>query len=295
MDLIIDVGANSGEFGLDVALRNSGVEVLAIEPIPELCEQIETKAFQSQLRNVKVSRLAIAADEQTSLFHVTDRADQGVSSLLDFDHESINRDDYWKNRQDLHFDRTITVDVKRLDSLPEVAAANRIRFIKIDAQGMDLQVLESLGRYLPRVEAGMLEVPATLEFRLYAQECNDLNSTTNRLLELGFQVYAVKPNDHASNEFNLFFCRVGLDHHVIEQELHLRGVRLYDGKHYWHSPSNKLESDGALSEARTVLDRLILIEAALERECAETKRLNDAVVQRDEQIKFLQALGHRPR
>ncbi len=286
-DLIVDVGANEGAFALEVAARNPGLRVLAIEPIPELCQQIAKVAGTRALGNVVVRQLAIDAIPRTAAFHISDFAGHGASSLLEFDRSRIARDEYWRERPDLRCNRSIDVSVARLDSLPEVMAAARIRFIKIDAQGMDVAAFESLGAYLERVDAGMLEVPTTLESTLYAHETHDLHSAMTRLAALGFHIYAVKPNDHASNEMNLFFCRPGLEPHAIEQALQLRGIALYDGKHFWHSPSHTLNPDYNADEVRLVVERLALVEHALALERAETRRLLDVVADRDKDIQAL--------
>lgn len=300
-DLVIDVGANRGEFALALAERNPSLRVLAIEPIPELCEALAAAAGARGVTGLDVACCAIDATEREAEFHVSDVADQGVSSLLAFDADGLRADEYWRQRDDMRFARTITTSVRRLDSLPEVAAAERIRFVKIDAQGVDLAVLESLGEHLARTEAGVFEVAATARTRLYAGESQDLESALARLRELGFAPYAIKPNDPAANEFNVFFCRPGLDPAEFERELGLRGVPLYDGKHYWHLPSARLHPEamldpdvllGRLAQVETALqaatERLQVVEAALERECAETRRLGAAVAQRDTRIQTMQ-------
>lgn len=276
MDVILDIGANAGDFALSIAERNPGVQVLALEPIPELCAQIRARA-NGVVPNLTV--LAVAADlhARTAVFHIADHADLGVSSLLKFDESGLAADEYWRTRQDLYFDRTLDVEVVRLDSLPQVADAERIRFIKIDAQGLDLEVLESLGEHLARTECGMLEIPATRQTRLYADEAHDLRSAMNRLQELGFRVYAIKPNDHASNEFNVFFCRADLDHAIMEETLQLRGIHLYDGKHFWHAPSHALQLEASVADTARLVERLRVVEEALARESAETRRLNEMV------------------
>lgn len=304
-DLVIDVGANRGEFAIEVAARNPELQVLAVEPIPELCAAIGEAARARGAERVTVACCAIDAVERTAEFHVADHADQGVSSLLAFDAEGLRADEYWRQRDDMHFERAIETAVRRLDGLPEVAAAARIRFVKIDAQGVDLAVLESLGAHLARTQAGMLEVPATRRTRLYAGESHDLHSATSRLRELGFTVHAIKPNDPAANEFNVFFCREGLDPAAVESGLRLRGVPLYDGKHFWHLPAPRLYPEamvapdawlGRLAQVEAALQaahaRLHVVEEALARECAETKRLGAAVAQRDTKIQTMQlALG----
>ena len=287
-DLVIDVGANLGGFALDVAERNPNVHVLAFEPIPSLCHQLRARAAERSIGNLTVLQFAVDAEERTAVFHIANHADQGVSSLLDFDATSVATDEYWRTRTDLYFEHEIDVSVTRLDTVPEIHSAERIRFIKIDAQGVDLAVLESLGALLGRTEAGMLEVPATMKAKLYAQETHDLRAVMTRLHELGFSIYAIKPNDHASNEFNVFFCRHDLNPQDIEATLRLRGILLYDGKHYWHAPSDSLKPDSDLADMQRVLERLTTIEDALARECAETQRLGEAVRHRDAQLERLQ-------
>jgi len=274
-DIVIDVGANQGGFAIEVAARNAEISVLAIEPIPQLCAEIAATAKTRQLENIILLQLAADATARSAKLHVSDHADCGVSSLLKLDDELIKHDDYWQTREDLYFDHTIDVAVVRLDSIPEIQQAERIRFIKIDAQGVDLPVLESLGDYLPRVEAGVLEVPSTHESRLYTEEVHDLHSVTSRLLFLGFRVYAIKPNDNASKEFNLFFCRQDIDWRTVEHDLQLRGVVLYDGKHFWHSPADRLAPDAALADMQRIIERLAVVEPAIARETMETKRLNE--------------------
>ena len=240
-DLIIDVGSNYGEFALEIAARNPWVQVLAIEPNTNLSKKIKETSDFKNITNIELINYAIDKNEGTCSFHISDHADSGISSLLEFEKDKINNDPYWSNRTDLHFDRKIEVQVKRLDSILNDKKINKIRFIKIDAQGVDLNVLESLGSYLEITDAGMLEVPGTLENNLYSGETADLKKTLNTITKFGFKIYAIKPNDHAANEFNIFFCKENICWKKMEEELHLKNLNLYDGKNYWHYPSNKWE------------------------------------------------------
>ena len=240
-DLIIDVGSNYGEFALEIAARNPWVQVLAIEPNTNLSKKIKETSDFKNITNIELINYAIDKNEGTCSFHISDHADSGISSLLEFEKDKINNDPYWSNRTDLHFDHKIEVQVKRLDSILNDKKINKIRFIKIDAQGVDLNVLESLGSYLEITDAGMLEVPGTLENNLYSGETADLKKTLNTITKFGFKIYAIKPNDHAANEFNIFFCKENICWKKMEEELHLKNLNLYDGKNYWHYPSNKWE------------------------------------------------------
>ena len=238
MEVVIDVGANKGEFALEILAKNPEILVLAIEPIPELCAEIRSVAAgMKRLSDIEVRCCAVDAQERTAQFHVADHADHGVSSLLSLSKPEIEQDDYWKTRGDLYFDKTIQVEVRRLDKILSQLDVDRIPFVKIDVQGLDIQVLHSMGEYLKCVDAGMLEITSTLDKRLYQGEEYDLHRALNALDEMGFQPYSIKPNDPASNEFNLFFCRRGLDIRALEQRLRLAEVPLYSAKDYWHAPS----------------------------------------------------------
>ena len=50
--LIIDVGANEGLFALQQAEQNPGHLVIAIEPIPELAKELESRVQERNLPNV---------------------------------------------------------------------------------------------------------------------------------------------------------------------------------------------------------------------------------------------------
>ncbi|WP_426110387.1 FkbM family methyltransferase [Massilia sp. PWRC2] len=233
---ILDIGANNGEFILPLAARLPWMQFLGVEPIPELFDILEAKRTELNLPAVQFRRLAIDEVPGRARFNVSRHADLGVSSLLDFDTTSLQKNEYWQGRSDLYFDEEIEVEVVRLDTLLETAGFDHVDFIKIDAQGVDLRVLASLGKYLSAVDGGMLEVSTTRNSVLYQNEPL-LHDVLNFLAAHNFEPYAIKSNDPAGAEVNVFFNRHGVDWQAMEQRLQLRGIALYDGRHYWHVPS----------------------------------------------------------
>lgn len=234
---IIDVGANSGEFLFPMAARVPSLPVIGIEPIPELFEVLETKAGVLNAGNVKLWKTAIDISPRNAKFNVAKHADWGVSSLLDFNQDSLSKNEYWTQRSDLYFEDAIDISVQRLDKLIENSGYDHVSFIKIDAQGVDLRVLESLGKYLSTLDGGMLETPTTRYSALYNDEPTLLEAL-EFLRKNNFQPYAIKPNDPSCAEVNIFFHRNGIDWEKMEDRLMLRGIPIYDGKHYWHVPSS---------------------------------------------------------
>lgn len=260
--IIVDVGANIGGFSLEIAMRNPKLRVYAIEPEPELIAQLNQSSQSLGTNNHIVCNFAVSDKNGAANFYVSHEGDWGTSSLLPFDNSHIKQDPYWSTRSDLVHSSVIRVDTKRLDTFLDGLEYDEIKFIKIDAQGFDLIALHSLGAHIERVHAGMIEVVGVKSSTLYVGEQNDLRSAQNYLADKGFIVYAIKPNDPAANEYNLFFHRLGVDIGSLEIELSLKKLTYYDGKNYWHHPSNKLEDVDAqlyrLYEVEAERDRLRL-------------------------------------
>lgn len=240
-NVIIDIGSNHGEFSLEVARRNPANRVIAIEPIPGLAEELRVAADAEGLGNHELMMVAVGSNPGQKPFNVSSLGDSGISSLLDLDLRGIAADDYWRHREDLCFSSEITVDVVTLERIILELNVDRIDFLKIDAQGLDLDVLASAQGTLALVQAGMLEVPTTSHQRLYGAETQDLRAALNVLADAGFDVYAIKPNDPACNEVNVYFARPGVDPRALEERLGLNGLPIYDGKHYWAIPVSNVE------------------------------------------------------
>ncbi|GAB7194283.1 hypothetical protein OS31_31080 [Dickeya oryzae] len=257
-DIILDLGANVGGFSLEVARRNPNIIIHAIEPYPKLADTLIQKAKDECVDNHIVHQVAISDEEGEHTFNISSESDGGTSSLLDFSKEHLQQDEYWATRIDLKYSEKIKVNTMPLEHFLDGLVFDRILFIKIDIQGLDLTALKSAGKYLSRIDAGMLEVPATKDCSLYAKTDDDLYSALKFLNENGFKIHKIKPNDPASNEFNVFFCRNELSYETLEGSLSLREMHYYDGKHYWHFPSFRQEYPeehivhltNALAEAR---------------------------------------------
>ncbi len=278
-DIILDVGANSGQFSLEAAARNPDKLVIAFEPIPELAFAIRDSASRMGLSNVTVSELAICDSGGRLPFYVSKKGDWGTSSLLQFNAEVVNSDPYWSIREDLEQEVVIEINATTLEAFLDSIEFTGISFIKIDVQGMDAVVLRSLGKYTGLVKAGMLELPATKRCALYRHEEEDLRSGLNLLHSMGFSVYAIKPNDPAANEFNIYFAAADVDVNGHEEKLSFRGMAAYDGKFFWHLPSSKPayvneELERAIGENVRLQERIVALDKEILRLNSEVDRLN---------------------
>lgn len=237
--VIFDVGANFGEFGLSVAKKRPNVQVHLFEPIPKLIIHITEEAKNLNLKNISIHPYGIASTAGEVKLNISSKKDMGCSSILNFAQKNIDNDEYWALRDDLQFDNSIVVKVKTMHDVLEKLHIQHVDFIKIDVQGLELDVLKSFGKYLKYLNAGMFEVASTSSKKLY-ENSPDLRDSLNFLYDEGFEVVAIKPNDSASNELNLYFCRNAAKWETLINDLGLKGNQIFDGKYYWYNPSNLL-------------------------------------------------------
>jgi FkbM family methyltransferase len=236
---IVDVGASTGLFAIPAARENPNILVLAVEPLEAAADELARVAHESELSNLQVVRCAVGPVEGTAKLHVSSGLGE-VSSLLR-PGPAIDSDPYWMTRGDLrNFTATVEVDVRRLDSILETAGIDRVAFIKLDAQGLDVVALATAGNCISRVDAGMLEVASVAGRSLYEHQ-DDLRTALNTLADLGFVIEAIKPNDPACNEVNVFFRRPHIDWLTCLAEIGSERISLIHEKDYWSWPSSSLE------------------------------------------------------
>ena len=81
-----------------------------------------------------------------------------------------------------------------------------IDFIHIDAQGVDLECLMSLGKYISNVKEGVLETVIDTSKSIYEkQEFNTLENIKKYLEENNFTIKDIVCNDSTGCEYNVFF------------------------------------------------------------------------------------------
>ena len=261
---IIDVGANDGAFTIEAATANPNCMVLAIEAIPELCEEIERNQIHRNLKNIKIINRAISSSSVARAFYVSKNGDMGTSSLFQFNKENINNDCYWSRRRDLQHEEKIMVETATLEDIFNEEKIQEVGFLKIDAQGADLEVFLSLGRHLTKIKSGVLESSSTKKKSLYGPKMPDLRETLNTLVEHSFDIHGIHPNDPSGNEYNIQFNAPTVDFDSNASALSLCAIKAYSGKLFWHLPSDKLTDytteihnlKTKLHDARTILHSL---------------------------------------
>lgn len=143
----IDVGAHLGERTLDAAIRNPNLRVFAFEPNWTLARQIMARAA-----NFVVLPMAVSDCDGYADFFIN--ACDGSSSLVRMDESGLA---HWED-----FDYTVrskvVIQTIRLDTFMKLADLRCVDYLKVDAEGVDLRVIQSAGDRLKDIRKITLEV-----------------------------------------------------------------------------------------------------------------------------------------
>jgi FkbM family methyltransferase len=204
MKTLIEVGAFDGEDSLK--FHKDGYRVFTFEPEVGLFNALKQKT--NNLENYTIIQKAVCLTNGKTKFNVCKSG--GASSILEFkpDEELVKN---WGPRWDIHYSgHSYDVDTTRLDTFIEEYNLHdtTIDYIHIDAQGVDLDALKSLGKYIANVKAGVVETVINKDKSIYkGQEDNTFQNVNNFLLENGFIVSNIQSNDGTNCEYNIYFMK----------------------------------------------------------------------------------------
>ena len=137
---LIDVGANKGQFSLAFHVLRPGARIIAFEPLPTAGDTY-LKLFAGEA-SVELHRVAIAEEQGTAQFHITDRADS--SSLL-------KPGDGQLRAFGVRETQSIQVDVRRMGDQIDPNTLDGPILMKIDVQGAELRVVRGCD-FLERID-----------------------------------------------------------------------------------------------------------------------------------------------
>ncbi len=191
----IDVGAHEGEMTFPFAAADSSLLVYAFEPNLHAASRI-----MGCLRNFVVMPIAIAERDGSAELQLNSY--EQSSSLLPADQAGVKQ---WITEQKFEVIGTATVPTMRLDTFMNEAGIKSVDYLKIDAQGLDLEVVKSAGDRLRDVAKVQLEA-TTASYRQY--EGAPGKSVIIEFMESkGFRLAGEEIQSHGQ-EANLTFLRV---------------------------------------------------------------------------------------
>ena len=135
--VVMDVGANLGDFAIQAAARCPRGRVYAVEPMSEYSSLLETNQKLNRLSNLEIVRVALGDHE-------------GEISLSIAGAEST-----------AHFNRTARTETARLTTLPQLmrdCGLERIDLLKMDCEGSEWDILPAARAALPRIRQICMEI-----------------------------------------------------------------------------------------------------------------------------------------
>jgi FkbM family methyltransferase len=145
--VILDVGANVGQFGETMRAKGYRGKIVSFEPISAVYRVLAAKAAADG--NWQANNFALGAKAQRTTIHVSRLS--VYSSILRSTDAATRFDD------DAVVKRDETIEVRTLDDIcPDLSEPT---LLKIDTQGYEQQVLEGARRVLPGMAAVLMELP----------------------------------------------------------------------------------------------------------------------------------------
>jgi FkbM family methyltransferase len=176
VDLVIDVGANIGQYALSIFNSRYQGRVLSFEPQSEayslLCSNLS-----SWPRWSAAPRCALGSIPGKQSLNIS--TNSVSSSLLDMESKHLHA------APSSAYASTEIVDVIRLDDVDFIAQRP---FLKIDAQGYEGHILDGAGDTLVKAFGVQIEISLT---ELYSGQPSYLE-ILNRLDKLGFRIWDIK-------------------------------------------------------------------------------------------------------
>ena len=166
-DVVIDVGAHVGLFTLKAAKSGAKV-VVAIEPHPFNYRILLRNITSNRLRNVIPINLAVSNYSGKAMLYISKHAREHTlkRELLD------------------EYRGCIEVEVKTLDQLVDELKLSKVNFIKIDAEGAELDILRG-------AEKTLKENNVFLAIAAYHTP-NEIYELSKHLRKMGFTVFSEK-------------------------------------------------------------------------------------------------------
>jgi FkbM family methyltransferase len=202
-NIVLEVGMSDG-FDTQRIYDRFRLPIYGFEPVPKMYEQTKER-FKNNPR-IHVHPYAVDVEDSEKDFYLSNPSGRftdgtnrpihpyGCSSLYPFADDIHEK---WKGRPDFNTVETIKVQTIRLETfLDQQGFDGSIVFIHCDAQGNDINVLRSLGKYLSCVESGVIECAA--KTNLYKGSDNSVNSAKKFFSENGF-TFSVSGESHEAD------------------------------------------------------------------------------------------------
>jgi FkbM family methyltransferase len=201
VDLVLDVGANVGQFATQIRSEGFGGRIVSFEPLSEAHRRLSAAAKNDPAWVVH-PRCAIGDNDGTVEINIA--GNSVSSSLLPMTeaHSSAAGGSRYVGREQ--------VPIARLDGIVEgYLATTRAPFLKVDTQGFEWQVLDGAERTLPQLRGVLCELSLVVLYdgqHLWMEVLHRLEAAGLSLW--AFQPGFADPRDGRTLQVDAIFFRI---------------------------------------------------------------------------------------
>ena len=180
IDLVLDVGANTGQFSEKIIKLGYKKKIISFEPMSEAHRELSLKS--KKIKNWQIyDRVGVGKQKSIKTLNISKNSVS--SSILEISKNKLNQEPNAK------FIKKEKINLISLNDLLKKKIYKKKRiFLKIDTQGYEKQIIIGASKVLNRIHCIMLEASIT---PLYKGEVNYLN-IIEFMKKKGFYVWAIE-------------------------------------------------------------------------------------------------------
>ena len=255
LKVIVDVGASIGEFASHVLIHNKNIEVFAVEPNEEFCkfylENIQAE-FSSRM---KIFYHALSNISGNFEFYGSKVLEGNIGSL-----KKLNPNKQWDEYLEKNLDKSSLqissmVKVKSVSEFISESQISHIDFLKIDAQGSDVEILELFLSYIP-ISCAVVEVNtlSNSSENIYLSN-NNLNELIKIIFRYNLKIIKIVPNGDLT-ELNIFLAENEVEGLRIIEDLKLKNCTVFSRG--WEVSVSKKLSNSYMDLGTNLLRKIFL-------------------------------------
>ena len=182
IDLVLDVGANVGQYAKSLRDLGYSGRIVSFEPLSSAYSQLKTASKKDLLWEI-APQTAIGNQEGEIIINIAGNSySSSALPMLDAHVQSAPESAYSGSE---------TVKLSRLDTLAKdyITSETKSIFLKIDVQGLEKQVIEGATAILPPIKGIKLELSLVplYEGQVLFKEMIDI------VEKLGYELYGIEP------------------------------------------------------------------------------------------------------
>ena len=205
--IVVDVGANIGEFSNHILQHSLQAKVIAIEPNRQLCGKAldelalnfsdRFQFFPKALGTLTGQGILFGANAMNGQLASTRKLNP-LSAGWESHHEIVSDEEKNPTNQ--------SVEIEAVAEFLRIFQIQEIEFLKIDTQGSDLEILGEFLR-LCKIKSGVIEVDVGFHDggARYIGGGNDFNDLCGLINRNQLIITKILPNNPESDELNVYF------------------------------------------------------------------------------------------